>query len=153
MSFSESATLSSSPTLPSVATLSVEVIQSSSPPRPIKRSSPPSIEKSEQPVQPVADQVAHDTADIDDESDEETGDVNAPVESADASGSHPTGPRLADFELLRVLGKGSYGKVMLAKHVLTSQLYAIKILRKDVVLERQQVANTRRFVLHSPYFS
>jgi hypothetical protein len=65
------------------------------------------------------------------------------------SDAHDGRPRLADFELLRVLGQGSYGKVMLARHAHSQQLFAMKILRKDTVLKREQVANTRRCVWNS----
>lgn len=37
---------------------------------------------------------------------------------------------IKDFELLRVLGKGSYGKVVLAKNIYTNKYYAIKVIDK-----------------------
>lgn len=37
-----------------------------------------------------------------------------------------------NFELIRVLGKGTFGKVVLCRERSSDQLYAIKILKKQV---------------------
>ncbi|CAI4223048.1 unnamed protein product [Auanema sp. JU1783] len=47
-----------------------------------------------------------------------------------------------DFEFLKVLGKGTFGKVILCRERKSSKLYAIKILKKDVIIEREEVAHT-----------
>jgi protein-serine/threonine kinase len=44
---------------------------------------------------------------------------------------------------VKVLGKGSYGKVMLVKSVKDDQVYAMKMLRKENVIKRNQVEHTQ----------
>lgn len=48
-----------------------------------------------------------------------------------------------DFELLKVIGKGSFGKVMLVRKKDDQKIYAMKVLRKDAIIARRQVAHTR----------
>ena len=51
-------------------------------------------------------------------------------------------PGLADYEMLKVLGKGSFGKVMLGRDKVSGELYAIKVLKKDLILTKDEVAHT-----------
>jgi serum/glucocorticoid-regulated kinase 2 len=56
-----------------------------------------------------------------------------------------------DFDLLKVLGKGSFGKVMLVKKKddPNGTLYAMKTLRKAALIKRNQLAHTatERYIL------
>jgi protein-serine/threonine kinase len=44
---------------------------------------------------------------------------------------------------MKVVGKGSYGKVMLVKHKNENNVYAMKMLRKENVIKRNQVEHTK----------
>ena len=47
-----------------------------------------------------------------------------------------------DFKLIKVIGRGSYGKVCLVQFKQTNDLYAMKSLKKDVLLDEDQVQST-----------
>ncbi|XP_059528982.1 serine/threonine-protein kinase Sgk3 isoform X6 [Myotis daubentonii] len=55
---------------------------------------------------------------------------------------HPFGPlkhaKPTDFDFLKVIGKGSFGKVLLAKRKLDGKFYAVKVLQKKIVLNRRE---------------
>lgn len=66
---------------------------------------------------------------------------------------HSGNLNIDDFELLKVLGKGSYGRVMLCKKKREDPpiLYAIKTLRKEALIKRGQLAHTstERYILQN----
>ncbi|KAF1776899.1 Protein kinase, ATP binding site [Phytophthora cactorum] len=50
---------------------------------------------------------------------------------------------LEDFTLIRVIGKGSFGKVTLVRKKNNSKVFAMKILTKSHLLKRKQVEHTK----------
>jgi serine/threonine protein kinase len=50
---------------------------------------------------------------------------------------------LNDFVLIRMIGKGSFGKVLLVRKKDTDQIYAMKVLAKEHVIKRNQVEHTK----------
>ena len=49
---------------------------------------------------------------------------------------------LDDFQVMKVLGRGSFGKVCLVQYKQTKEYYAMKSLKKDVLLDQDQVEST-----------
>jgi len=41
---------------------------------------------------------------------------------------------IKDFKMLKVIGKGSFGKVLLAKHSRSESIYAVKVMDKEAIL-------------------
>uniref|UniRef100_A0AAR2JQ20 non-specific serine/threonine protein kinase n=1 Tax=Pygocentrus nattereri TaxID=42514 RepID=A0AAR2JQ20_PYGNA len=47
-----------------------------------------------------------------------------------------------DFDYLKLLGKGTFGKVILVKEKASGTYYAMKILKKEVIIAKDEVAHT-----------
>mmetsp|Transcript_5881 Transcript_5881/g.17724 ORF Transcript_5881/g.17724 Transcript_5881/m.17724 type:complete len:455 (+) Transcript_5881:45-1409(+) len=52
-------------------------------------------------------------------------------------------PTVSDFKIIRVIGKGSFGKVFLARRVSNGAIYAMKVLKKENIVKRNQVEHTK----------
>lgn len=50
--------------------------------------------------------------------------------------------KIEDFDLLTVVGKGSFGKVMQVRKIDTNRIYALKTIRKAHIISRSEVAHT-----------
>ena len=50
---------------------------------------------------------------------------------------------IKDFSSLKVLGTGTYGKVMLVRHRKSEKLYAMKVLKKAMIRAKKQVEHTK----------
>ncbi|KAL7879349.1 hypothetical protein SRHO_G00016030, partial [Serrasalmus rhombeus] len=64
--------------------------------------------------------------------------INHEGEEHEAGGSRdpgkaPSSLGLADFDLLRVIGRGSYAKVLLVRLKKTERIYAMKVVKKELV--------------------
>ena len=44
-----------------------------------------------------------------------------------------------DFELLKCLGKGTFGKVIQVREKKTGELFAIKVLKKEVIVQKVSI--------------
>lgn len=49
---------------------------------------------------------------------------------------------LANFHIVKQIGRGTFGRVYLAELDVNKQLYAIKAIRKDVLIEYDQIEST-----------
>ena len=59
-----------------------------------------------------------------------------------------------NFRTIKVIGKGSYGKVLLVEKTDTKKMYALKILKKGEILRRNQLEHTldeRRILVSSSF--
>lgn len=52
---------------------------------------------------------------------------------------------LPDFELIRVIGRGSYAKVLLVRLKKNDQMYAMKVVKKELVHDDEVGPLNRKF--------
>ena len=50
---------------------------------------------------------------------------------------------LEDFNVKSVIGKGSFGKVFLVEKRSDGKLYAMKSIRKDILIQNDQIESTK----------
>ncbi|KAJ7200228.1 hypothetical protein B0H12DRAFT_1164673 [Mycena haematopus] len=99
----------------------------------------------------VEEQTSSQAGETDDSSLSTTGHAAAPKKRSSKKKLRAlsVGPRkstrkvvIDDFEMMRVLGKGCAGKVLLVKHKTTADLYALKAITKRHVLAHQELQHT-----------
>uniref|UniRef100_A0A4X2LZG3 non-specific serine/threonine protein kinase n=1 Tax=Vombatus ursinus TaxID=29139 RepID=A0A4X2LZG3_VOMUR len=70
------------------------------------------------------------------------GDCSVAEEMEVAVSKTRTKATMNDFDYLKLLGKGTFGKVILVREKATGRYYAMKILRKEVIIAKDEVAHT-----------
>lgn len=48
-----------------------------------------------------------------------------------------------DFNLIKVLGRGAFGKVMLVEKKDSKEVFALKSLRKEEIIDKDQIEHTK----------
>lgn len=94
--------------------------------------------------------------DEDDEDEDEEGEEGGPSKEPSARASMRAGGamifsrvkdeknvKLQDFIIMKMVGKGTFGKVFLVQHMMTRKLYAMKCIRKDIVIDNEQFENIK----------
>lgn len=49
---------------------------------------------------------------------------------------------IQEFEIMKMLGKGSFAEVVLAKRISNQKLYAIKVIKKSLVVQANELQHT-----------
>eukprot|EP00729_Bicosta_minor_P016543 gene16543-30924_t len=47
--------------------------------------------------------------------------------------------KVTDFEMIKVIGKGSFGRVLLGKHIPTGDVFAVKVLSKAAIVKQNEL--------------
>ena len=50
---------------------------------------------------------------------------------------------IEDFKIVKVIGRGSFGKVYLVRKRDDGKVFAMKTLKKDIILKKNQTNNTK----------
>lgn len=64
------------------------------------------------------------------------------IRKGESNDSGQSDPDINDFFLIKLINKGGFGKVFLAKNKYTGKYYAMKRIRKDLLIETGQIDNT-----------
>eukprot|EP01127_Copromyxa_protea_P000250 TRINITY_DN10216_c0_g1_i1.p1 TRINITY_DN10216_c0_g1~~TRINITY_DN10216_c0_g1_i1.p1 ORF type:complete len:417 (-),score=90.17 TRINITY_DN10216_c0_g1_i1:33-1283(-) len=77
------------------------------------------------------------------QSDPDTGATVADMLCEDAAARGQGKVSKEDFEILSVIGRGSFGKVMQVRQKGTENIYAMKVMRKENIIAKNQVTHTK----------
>ncbi|EDV23199.1 uncharacterized protein TRIADDRAFT_27989, partial [Trichoplax adhaerens] len=73
-----------------------------------------------------------------DESSESSDVITCNSEMINLGPSHNRQAKPTDFYFLKIIGKGSFGKVLLARHKKENKYYAVKVLQKKLIVKRNE---------------
>ena len=59
----------------------------------------------------------------------------------------------SDFLILKVIGRGSYGKVYMVNYIANNQVYAMKSIKKEIIVKTDQVEGTKGKLFLIPFTS
>lgn len=78
----------------------------------------------------------------------------APQEYVPETNGKACGYKLCEFQLLKTIGTGTFGRVYVCKYKDTSKYYAMKILKKSEVVRLRQVEhiNSEKSILRDVEF-
>ncbi|XP_034017528.1 serine/threonine-protein kinase Sgk1 isoform X2 [Thalassophryne amazonica] len=62
----------------------------------------------------------------------------SPTQQINLGPSSNPSAKPSDFHFLKVIGKGSFGKVLLARHRADDEFYAVKVLQKKAILKKKE---------------
>jgi hypothetical protein len=63
--------------------------------------------------------------------------ITSPRVQRSAQLRHRAPPTIQDFEIIKGIGKGAFGRVYLVSKKQTGDIYALKVLRKDDIIKRR----------------
>ena len=49
----------------------------------------------------------------------------------------------SDFQIMKVIGRGSYGKVYMVNYIATNEVFAMKSIKKELILKTDQIQGTK----------
>lgn len=76
--------------------------------------------------------------------------VDGVIKNVNLGPSEKSTVQPSDFEFLRTIGKGSFGKVYSARHIKEDRIYAVKVLNKKMILktnEKNHIMSERNVLL------
>ena len=55
----------------------------------------------------------------------------------------------SDFQIMKVIGRGSYGKVYMVNYIATNEVFAMKSIKKELILKTDQIQGTKGNPTHT----
>lgn len=82
---------------------------------------------------------------IEEQGDDDEKDTSRPLDKEEGTTLFPTNSntKMEDFQILKLIGKGGYGKVYLVKKKSTGEVFAMKALKKEFLVKTRNVEYTK----------